>query len=158
MRLSNLPLRLTTGAYILHSGYEKWGAGPEQAQGMHGMASGAFPPLATLPAPAFAKGLAVGEMAVGAMLLAPMVSPIRAGVGLTAFSGALLTMYSRTPGMRKPGSPWPTPEGIGLSKDVWMSGAGLSLILGGLTDGARKGVRKGIRKGGKAASKARLAS
>ncbi len=45
MYLRNVPLRLATGAFILHSGYEKWGGSREQAEGVHGMASGAFPAL-----------------------------------------------------------------------------------------------------------------
>ena len=137
MRLRNLPPRLTTGGYILHSGLEKWKAGPETAEGMHAMASRSFPVLQKLSPPVFLKLLAVGEMATGAALLAPMVSPVKAGVVLTGFSGALLTMYARTPGMHRPGSIWPTPEGIGVSKDVWMAGIGTGLVIGGLTDDVR---------------------
>jgi hypothetical protein len=33
--------------------------------------------------------------------------------------------------MHKPGSFWPTPTGIGLSKDVWMLGIGMDLVLSG---------------------------
>ncbi len=50
---------------------------------------------------------------------------------LTAFSGGLVTMYWRTPALRQPGSVWPTPAGIGVSKDVWMLGIGLGLLAGG---------------------------
>jgi len=39
-----------------------------------------------------------------------------------------LTMYFRTPGMRKPGSIWPTQAGNGLAKDSWMLGIGLALL------------------------------
>ena len=145
MRLRNLPTRLTTGGYIFHSGLEKWNAGPDVAEGMHGMASGSFPALKNVSPPVFLKALAVGEMATGALLLAPMVSPVKAGVALTAFSSALVTMYARTPGMRQPGSIWPTPDGIGLAKDVWMVGIGSGLVLGGLTDDAR-GVAKDAKK------------
>ncbi len=147
MRLRNLPTRLTTGGYIFHSGLEKWKAGPEAAQGMHGMASQTFPVLQKVSPPVFLKLLAAGEMATGALLLAPTVSPVKAGVALSAFSGALLTMYARTPGMRRPGSIWPTPEGIGVSKDVWMAGIGAGLVIGGLTDDARdlaKGTKKAL--------------
>jgi hypothetical protein len=35
----------------------------------------------------------------------------------------------KTPGMRREGSIWPTEQGIGLAKDVWMLGIGLSLVL-----------------------------
>jgi hypothetical protein len=146
MRLRNLPPRLTTGGYIFHSGWEKWQAGPDQAQGMHEMAAGAFPALNKISPPTFLKLLAAGEMATGALLLAPMVSPVRSGAVLTAFSGALLTLYARTPGMRQPGSIWPTPQGIGVSKDVWMLGIGTGLVLGGLTDDVRS-----VAKGAKAA-------
>jgi hypothetical protein len=31
--------------------------------------------------------------------------------------------------MRQPGSLKPTPDGIGLAKDVWLLGAGLTLLL-----------------------------
>ena len=145
MRLRNLPTRLTTGGYIFHSGLEKWKAGPEAAQGMHGMASQSFPVLQKVSPPTFLKLLAAGEMATGALLLAPTVSPVKAGVALTAFSSALLTMYARTPGMRRPGSIWPTQEGIGISKDVWMAGVGAGLVIGGLTDDVRE-VAKGTKK------------
>jgi uncharacterized membrane protein YphA (DoxX/SURF4 family) len=145
MRLRNLPPRLTTGGYIFHSGLEKWNAGPEQAEGMHGMAVGSFPALKNVSPPTFLKLLAVGEMATGALLLAPVVSPVKAGAALTVFSSALLTMYARTPGMRQPGSIWPTPDGIGLAKDVWMLGIGSGLILGGLTDDVRS-VAKDAKK------------
>jgi uncharacterized membrane protein YphA (DoxX/SURF4 family) len=145
MRLRNVPTRLTTGAFVFHSGLEKWKAGPEAAEGMHGMAAQSFPFLQKLSPPTFLKLLAVGEMTTGALLLAPMVSPVKAGVVLTGFSGALVTMYARTPGMRRPGSIWPTPEGIGLSKDVWMTGIGAGLVIGGLTDDVR-GVAKDAKK------------
>ena len=145
MRLRNLPTRITSGGFIFHSGLEKWNGGPEVAEGMHGMASGSFPVLKNVSPPTFLKALAIGEMATGALLLAPVVSPVKAGAALTAFSSALLTMYARTPGMRQPGSIWPTQDGIGLAKDVWMLGIGSGLVLGGLTDDAR-GVAKDAKK------------
>jgi hypothetical protein len=37
-------------------------------------------------------------------------------------------MYMRTPALHKPGSYWPTPNGIGVSKDIWMLGIGLGLL------------------------------
>ena len=51
-----------------------------------------------------------------------------AGATLSAFAGALTTMYLRTPAMHKPQSVWPTPAGIAVSKDVWMLGIGLGLL------------------------------
>jgi uncharacterized membrane protein YphA (DoxX/SURF4 family) len=132
MKLRNMPTRLATGAYILHTGWEKWHGNEEQAAGVHGMATGAFPVFNAMKAADFLRMLSVGEMAVGAALLAPVVPPAIAGAALTGFSGALLTMYLRTDGMHKPGSIWPTRQGIAVSKDVWMLGIGLGLIIDGL--------------------------
>jgi hypothetical protein len=73
--------------------------------------------------------LSVGEMAVGAALLAPVVTPAIAGAALTGFAGALVTMYLRTDSLHKRGSSWPTVHGAGVSQDVWMLAIGLGLIL-----------------------------
>ncbi len=134
MKLRTLPTRVAAGAFILHTGIEKWSGGEAQAQGVHGMASGAFPFLSGIKPADFLKSLSVGEMAVGAALLAPFVPGAVAGAALTGFSGALVTMYLRTPALHKPGSIWPTQNGIAVSKDVWMLGMGISLILDALTD------------------------
>ena len=89
------------------------------------MASGAFPFLADVPPMTFLKALAVAEIGVGvAVVLAPFVPNRLAGASLTAFAGSLVTMYLRTPRLHEPGSIWPTPAGIGVSKDVWMLGIG----------------------------------
>ena len=82
----------------------------------------------------FLRLLAAGEIATGAALLAPMVSTAKAGAALTGFSGALLGLYAKTPGMRKPGSIWPTQQGTPISKDSWMLAIGLALIVDGLLD------------------------
>jgi uncharacterized membrane protein YphA (DoxX/SURF4 family) len=134
MKLRNVPTRLATGAYILHTGLEKWSGSEQQAQGVHGMASGAFPFLKGVRPTDFLKSLSVGEIAVGAVLLAPVVPSAVAGAALTGFSGALLTMYLRTPALHRPGSIWPTQNGVGVSKDVWMLGIGVGLLL----DAARR--------------------
>ena len=131
MYLRNVPLRLTTGAFILNSGIEKWKGGKEQAEGVHGMAKGAYPVLGDVDPQLFLKAVSAAEIATGALLLSPFVSPVKAGTALTAFSGALLGLYLRTPGMTKPNSFLPSPEGMGVSKDVWMAGIGLSLVLSG---------------------------
>jgi uncharacterized membrane protein YphA (DoxX/SURF4 family) len=128
MNLRHLPTRVVTGAFILHSGIEKWSGSAEQAVGVHGMAAGAYPVLAKLKPTDFLRTLSVGEIAIGSMLLAPVVPSGVAGAALTGFSGALVTMYLRTPGLHKPGSIWPSPQGIGVSKDVWMLGIGLGLL------------------------------
>jgi hypothetical protein len=129
----HLPQRLVTGAYILHSGIDKWGGSPEQAVGIHGMASGAYPFLKHIGPTTFLRMLSMGEMATGTLLLLPIVANRVAGAALTGFSGALVTMYLRTPALRKPGSVWPSQSGIAVSKDVWMLGIGTGLILDSLT-------------------------
>ena|SRR5688500_2911235 len=123
-----VPPRITTGGYILHAGLEKWKADEETAQGIHGMASGAFPFLADVPPAKFLKGLAAAEIGIGVALLLPFVPNRLAGASLTAFAGSLLALYLRTPMLHKPGSIWPTQAGIGVSKDAWMLGIGLGLL------------------------------
>lgn len=132
MRISFAPLRLATGAYILHAGWEKWHGDEVTAKGLHHLASGAYPALEDVEPKRFLKMLGAGEVGLGTILLAPMVPAAAAGVALSGFSAALLGVYARTPGMRQPGKIWPTQEGTGISKDVWMLGIGLSLITGGL--------------------------
>ncbi|MER7475913.1 hypothetical protein ABT351_35240, partial [Micromonospora sp. NPDC000018] len=48
MKVSHLPLRVSTGAFILNSGLGKRSLEGEAAQGMHGMAVGAIPQLGQL--------------------------------------------------------------------------------------------------------------
>ena len=131
IHLRDVPTRLATGAYILHSGLEKWHGGEDRAQALHGVAAGAYPILARVPPPTFLKALAVAEIGLGASLLTPVVPNRLAGAALTAFSGGLVTMYLRTPAMHKPNSVWPTPAGTAVSKDVWMLGIGLGLLAEG---------------------------
>ena len=76
----------------------------------------------------------MSEITLGAALLLPVVPAAVAGAGLAAFSGGLLGLYARTPGMRKEGSPFPTQQGTPLAKDVWMMGIGLGLVIDDLTD------------------------
>ncbi|HEY0487651.1 MAG TPA: DoxX family membrane protein [Mycobacteriales bacterium] len=127
----DVPGRLASGAYILHAGLEKWKGTPEHAAGVHGMAAGAFPFLGAVPPERFQRLLAAGEIATGAALLTPLVPTRVAGAALTALSGALMTMYWRTPALRKAGSVWPTQAGTGVSKDVWLLGIGLGMLAGG---------------------------
>jgi uncharacterized membrane protein YphA (DoxX/SURF4 family) len=128
----DIPVRLVTGAYIAHSGLDKWRGSAEQAQGLHTMAANAFPVLRPIPPRRFLRLLAAGEIVTGTLLLAPLISNGVAGSALTVFSGGLLAMYARTPTMRKPGSIWPSRTGIAVSKDVWMFGIGLGLLADAL--------------------------
>ena len=137
MRLSHVPLRLATGAFILNAGLGKRGLDAESAAGLQGMAAGALPQVAKLRPEPFGKALSSLEMALGVALLTPFVSPLVAGVALTAFSGGLLQMYRKTPGLTKPDGIRPTQAGTAVAKDVWMLGTGLALVLDGLTDRPR---------------------
>ena len=132
IRPRDIPTRLATGSYILHSGLEKWHVTPEGAAGMHGMAANAYPFLRGIPPEKFQRLLSIGEITTGAVLLTPLIPNRVAGAALTAFSGALLTMYLRTPGLRKPHSIWPSPSGTVVSKDIWMLGIGLGLLADSL--------------------------
>ncbi|GLY74868.1 hypothetical protein [Actinoallomurus iriomotensis] len=138
MRARTVPGRVTTGAFLLHSGLEHWRGGDEQASGVHTMASNAFPFLKTVPPRRFLRLLSAAEIATGTALLAPVVPPALAGVALTGFSGGLLALYARTPALRKPGSIWPSQAGLGVSKDVWMLGIGLDLLAGAVADRRRR--------------------
>lgn len=153
MRLSHLPIRVTTGAFILNSGLGKRGIDGESAAGLQGMAKGAIPQLGQVSPKTFAGALSAGEMALGAALLAPFVSPVLAGAGLTAFGAGLVQLYLKTPGMHEEGSVKPTQNGIGLAKDVWLVGAGLSLLLDGLGASARKTTKRAKKKAQKQKAK-----
>lgn len=130
----HLPARLVTGAYIVHSGLGKLHAGEETAAQYHGMASGAYPQFQRLSPGQFTRLLGASEVALGTALLLPVVPSALAGGGLAAFAGGLLGLYARIPGMRQPGSIWPTQQGMALSKDSWMFGIGVSMLLADLLD------------------------
>jgi hypothetical protein len=130
----HVPQRMVTGAFILQSGIGKLSADEATAQQLHGFATGTYPFLAKLKPEDFVKLLAGTEIALGTALLLPFVPSVVAGAGLTAFSGGLLGLYVRTPGMRKEGTPLPTQQGTALAKDVWMAGIGLGLVIDELTD------------------------
>ena len=134
MKWRHVPQRVAAGAFILNSGIGKWSADEETAKQVHGFATGTYPFLAKLKPEDFVKLLAGTEIALGTALLLPFVPSVVAGAGLTAFSGGLLGLYVRTPGMRKDGSPLPTQQGVPLAKDIWMAGIGLGLVIDELTD------------------------
>ena len=73
----------------------------------------------------------------------------------------MLNMWWNTPGMHEEGTPRPTQQGITIAKDVWMLGAGTSLVLDAaftpVHDGAlttRTKTRAVVRAEAKAARKA----
>jgi hypothetical protein len=133
-KLRNVPGRIAAGAFTLHAGLEKLRADPEHAAGIHGMAAGTYPVLADVPPERFVRALAVGEIVLGGALLVPFVPDGVVGAGLTAFGAGLLGLYARTPGMRNPGSVWPSPQGLGLSKDVWLAAIGAGLLVDALAE------------------------
>jgi hypothetical protein len=134
LKARDLPGRVATGGYILHTGLDKWKGDEARAKALHSMAANAFPVLKDIPPAQFLKLLAGSEIALGAALLAPVVPGALAGLALTGFSGALMAMYARTPALRKPGSIWPSQQGTGVSKDIWMVAIGLGMVVGALTD------------------------
>lgn len=143
MRTSHIPLRLTTGAFILNSGLGKRALPPEAAAGLQSMAANAVPAVHTMRPETFGKTVAAAEITLGAALLAPFVPSALAGAALAAFSGGLLTMYWKTPGMHAPGSLRPTPDGTAVAKDVWMFGIGTALLVDSLTAGTHRGAGTG---------------
>ena len=127
-RRSHLAARALTGAFILHTGIEKWRGDRETAERTHGMATTAYPFLGDVEPPRFLKLLAAGEVATGVALLAPVVPDRVAGVALTGFAASLLGLYFRVPGMHREGSLAPTPQGMAIAKDAWLLGIGLDLL------------------------------
>jgi uncharacterized membrane protein YphA (DoxX/SURF4 family) len=138
IRAHQIPARLATGAFILHSGLGKWNAGEEQAKGLHQMAAQAYPAFRRIPPERFARLLAAGEITLGTALLVPLVPTAVAAAGLTAFGAGLLGLYYRVPGMREPGSIRPTQQGIAVAKDSWLVGIGLTLLGDSLSDAAQR--------------------
>jgi hypothetical protein len=128
-KLRRAPLRIATGAFILNAGVGKFSGDDDTAKALHGMASGAYPVLGKIPPKPFLKGVAVAETALGGALLLPIVPAGLAGLALSGFSGAMLGMWWRTPGMHEEHSPRPTQRGTAIAKDVWMLGAGSALLV-----------------------------
>jgi hypothetical protein len=132
--LRRAPLRLTTGAFILSAGLDKWKGDEQTAAQIHGFATGTYPFLKPIEPTRFLRLLAASEIAIGSALLLPVVPAAVAGAALTGFSAGLLGLYLRTPGMRRgPKDLRSTPQGLPISKDVWMLGAGLGLVIDGIT-------------------------
>lgn len=128
-KIRRAPLRLAAGAFVLNSGLTKLSADEATAGGVHGMAAGTYPFLAKVDPKVFTKALSTGEIALGALLLTPLVPAGLAGIALTGFAGGLLGMYLKTPGMRREGTLRPTQEGTVLAKDTWLASIGVALVL-----------------------------
>jgi hypothetical protein len=141
-RLWHLPVRAATGAYILNSGLSKRDAPPEVAEGIHGFASSAYPQVSDVPPDRFVSGLSMAELAVGGVLLTPVIPSGLAGLVLTGFSSSLLGLYLKSPGLTEEGSVRPTQQGVPVAKDVWLLGIGLALVIDALSPSGRKRKRK----------------
>ena len=128
--LSEIGPRISAGAFILNSGLGKRAADEQTAAGLHGFATGTYPFLKDVEPRQFVQALSTAEIAIGAALLTPFVSPLVAGAALTGFAAGLLGLYARTPGMRE--GLRPTQQGTALAKDVWLLGIGAGLVLDGL--------------------------
>jgi uncharacterized membrane protein YphA (DoxX/SURF4 family) len=128
-KLRRAPGRIATGAFILNSGLGKFNGDDETAKRVHSMAAGAYPACGKVPPKPFLKLLATGEIALGTALLLPIVPAGLAGIGLLGFSGSLLGMWWRTPGMHHEGSPRPTQQGTAIAKDSWMLAIGIGLVI-----------------------------
>ncbi|GIF73616.1 hypothetical protein [Asanoa siamensis] len=122
------PLRLAAGAFVLNSGLEKRGADEVTAKAYHGQASTAYPFLGEMEPKQFLRLLSTAEIAIGSVLLFPLVPEGVAGLALTGFAAGLVGFYLRTPGLRRDGSLRPTEAGVPLAKDTWLLGIGLSLL------------------------------
>lgn len=150
MHPTHVPLRVTTGAFILNSGVSKLGADEGTAQFLHGAAASTYPALFKDMKPqGFAKLLAYSEIAVGTALLLPTVPATVAGAALTGFGASLMGMYLKTPSMTLDDGIRPSQEGTAVAKDVWLVGAGLTLLSQGVLGAAKSGVkssRKAVRK------------
>ncbi len=131
MIASHIPLRLSTGAFILNSGLGKRNLDSGTAGYLQGMAANAFPQVKQLEPEKFGKIISAVETGLGAALLLPIVPSRLAGLGLAAFSGGMLAMYFRTPEMTEDDGVRPSQQGTAVAKDVWMLGIALSLIIGG---------------------------
>ena len=142
MKLSHIPPRVAAGAFIVNAGLGKLSADDETAKGLHGMATGTYPFLAKADPVLFTKALGASEIAVGSALLSPFVSPLVAGTVLVGFSGSLLRMYLKTPGLTEEDGIRPTKQGTPIAKDIWMLGMGLGLMIDGLAPKRRRRPRR----------------
>lgn len=146
MNLTHVPIRVATGAFILNAGVGKLGADEGTAQFLHGAAAATYPAFFKSMEPkTFAQLLAYSEIAVGTALLTPMVPATVAGAALTGFGASLMGLYLKTPSMTLDDGIRPSQEGTAVAKDIWLVGAGLTLLSQGIAGAAKSGL-KGSKK------------
>ena len=129
MSIIQIPLRLTSGAFILNSGIGKLGMDAESAEGLKQFASTGVPQFADWDSQTFTTFIAGTELALGTALLTPFVSKRLAGAGLLAFSAGLLSMYFRNSDMTQEDGIRPSEQGLTLSKDAFLAAIGAALVL-----------------------------
>lgn len=146
MHPTHVPIRVATGAFILNAGIGKLSADEGTAQFLHGAAANTYPAFFKDMEPTrFARLLAYSEIALGAALLAPMVPATVAGAGLTGFGASLVGMYLKTDSMTLDDGIRPSQEGTAVAKDVWLVGAGLTLLTQGIAGAAKSGAKASKR-------------
>ena len=91
-----MPARVTAGAFILNSGVSKLSADEQTAAGLHQMATGAYPFLATMKPQDFTRLLGAGEIAVGSALLL-------LGIGVSLLLSDLVDRFSARTANQGPG-------------------------------------------------------
>jgi hypothetical protein len=117
------------------------------------MAAGAYPFLADVDPKLLTKAVAGTEIALGTALLVPVLPRALVATGFTAFSAGLVGMYLRTPALRRgENDPRPSPQGVGIAKDVIMLGAAASYLLDALGSSAKKASKKAAKKAKKQAA------
>jgi hypothetical protein len=131
----------------LNSGLTKLQADDDTAKQLHSTASGSYEFLSDIDPRTFTKMLAVGEITLGSALLLPVVPSALAGLGLAAFSGGLLGLYLKTPGMRQEGTIRPTSDGVPLAKDSWMFAMALAMLVdsGTWSRSRRKAIKNSLQ-------------
>lgn len=140
MSIVQIPLRLTSGAFILNSGINKLKLSEEQAAGLQQMAANGVPQLSKMTPAQFKNFIVAAEIGTGAALLLPMVPGWLAGAALTAFSGGLMSMYLNTPEMTETDGVRPSQEGTSVAKDLFLVGAGVGIMADSVAN--RPGKRK----------------
>lgn len=133
VKLHQIPPRLACGAFILNTGISKRSLDSEKAAGLRDQAALVFPPLKKMDPKRFGKLLSAFEIGLGTALLIPVIPTWLVSAGLIGFSGMLMGVYLKTPGMTMEDGIRPAPAGMGIARDVFMLGSGLGLLLEELT-------------------------
>jgi len=125
-RLGNYPERFAAGVMLVNAGLGKLQRDKVDAVEVHAEVAAGYPFLEQLPPEQLAKILGVSEIVLGGALLVPLVGDGLAGVALTAFAGAMLSLRVRDPELRRGGGA-PRQKGAAIARDVWLLGIGVGL-------------------------------